>query len=92
MRSVTLPKKASAQGIARLRHRCMAHHFLTYSTHSDPVESESVAEVSAISATFRIVEEVNFIANKRAYTVLFKVDPREGGRLEISNLYIGEYK
>jgi len=90
------PKKALhkrvAMGIAALRHRQMARWFLESSTHPDPVESESVAEVSAISATFRMVEEINEKEGKRAWTVDAKLHPKDGGRLQMANLEIVKWK
>ena len=80
-----------AMGIAKLRHRQMARWFMEQSTHADPVESESVAEVSAVSAIFRMVEEVNDIEGKRAWTVEPKVHPLDAGRLEVANLEIKKY-
>jgi|NOAtaT_7_FD_contig_71_662531_length_739_multi_2_in_0_out_0_1 hypothetical protein len=84
--------KRVCMGVAQLRHRQMARWFMEQSTHPDPVESESVAEVSAISATFRMCEEINEKEGKRAWTVEPKVHPLDGGRLEMSNLSIERYK
>lgn len=84
--------KRVALGIAALRHRQMARWFLDNSTHPDPVESESIAEVSAISATFRMVEEINEKEGKRAWTVDAKLHPKGGGRLEMANLEIVKWK
>ena len=84
--------KRVAMGIAQLRHRQAARWFMEQSTHPDPVESESVAEVSAISATFRMVEEINEKEGKRAWTVEPRVHPLAGGRLEMANLEIVKWK
>jgi hypothetical protein len=84
--------KRVCMGVAAFRHRQMARWFMEVSTHADPVESESVAEVSAISATFRMVEEINEKENKRVWTVEPKLHPLDGGRLEMANLEIVKWK
>ena len=90
--SAAQKRSQTAWAVSRLRHGAMARYFLSYGTHPDPVESASIAEVSAIAATFRMVEEINFKVDKRLYTVDFKLAPQDGGRFEMANLEINEWK